>query len=167
MCSCVCHYIALHRPETVDSKRPGTGIRPRESRKGEGTSGSACGPLQADMQTRCDHLLQQQETRASNTCGLRSTGYESRRVAQKPGARTVSKDSAFRLANAWSRHSHFIASPSSRTVSRWRGRLLDDRTAAWTSRESRLSLSTTCLASSRRTSIASDVPHAQAKKASE
>ena len=63
--------MSLHRPlrffvdpKTVDSKRPVTRIRPRESRKGEGTFGSACGPLQADLQTRCDHLLQEQEPRA-------------------------------------------------------------------------------------------------------
>ena len=96
--------MSLHRPlrffvdpKTVDSKRPVTRIRPRESRKGEGTFGSACGPLQAVIQTRCDHLLQEQETRASNTTGLRSTRYESRRAARRPDARTGSKDSAFRL----------------------------------------------------------------------
>ena len=58
--------MSLHRPLRlfVDPKQSTARGLLRESRKGEGTFGSTCGPLQADMQTRCDHLLQEQETRA-------------------------------------------------------------------------------------------------------
>ena len=58
--------MSLHRPLRlfIDPKRSTTRGLLRASRKGERTLGSACGPLQADMQTRCDHLLQEQETRA-------------------------------------------------------------------------------------------------------
>ena len=58
--------MSLHHPLRlfVDPKWSTARGLLRESRKGEGTFSSACGSLQADMQTRCDHLLQGQETRA-------------------------------------------------------------------------------------------------------